>query len=630
MSELNTFTVVELKERLKSRGLPTTGTKTELIARLMEADPTNSWMAEEDERARSCDDEIETREDALRRREIEFYKREKELAERELELARREILMLREQQRRDSVNGGAEPAAVNVGGEMIPRMQPRMNLTTIGDLLSDFDGVSGDFDTWEKQVRFVKETYHLGDDYAKILIGTKLKKRAFEWFHSRPEYVSMPFEVILEKLRAMFQRRESRLTARRTFENRVWKREESFQEYLHDKIIKGNRVPVDEDELLEHIIDGIPDVALRDQARIQGFVSTDSFLKAFEKITLRDRSGAGSIRQDRRGSGSARGDRRERTEGESNGGRGDDGRGKTASGVKRCFNCGAREHISANCPTKDLGTKCFECGKYGHIAPRCPKKGEAKKTVVASVSQINCKKYMKDVSIGGRIITALVDTGSDISIMRASEYAMVGAPSLRASETEFCGVGGYRASAFGEFRTQITIDGHRHDIFIRVVPDKVLQYGLLLGADFLNTVEVNFKGGLISIIPMCEEIVDSETRPEIFAIDVLDANAIDLSGVQDAEHKRVIGDLIENYRPGKARDTDIKMTIVLKDDEPIYQRARRLSQIERDVVNAQIVEWEEQGIVRPSISDFASPVVLVKKRMDQVGFAWIIECLIKR
>lgn len=37
---------------------------------------------------------------------------------------------------------------------------------------------------------------------------------------------------------------------------------------------------------------------------------------------------------------------------------------------------------------------------------------------------------------------------------------------------------------------------------------------------------------------------------------------------------------------------------------------------ERDIVNAQIEDWEKQGIVRPSVSDFASLIVLVKKRSD--------------
>lgn len=71
----------------------------------------------------------------------------------------------------------------------------------VGDLLSDFDGVSSDFDTWERQIRFLKAAYRLEDDHAKILIGTKLKKKAFEWFHSRPEYVSMSFETSFRQVK---------------------------------------------------------------------------------------------------------------------------------------------------------------------------------------------------------------------------------------------------------------------------------------------------------------------------------------------------------------------------------------------------------------------------------------------
>lgn len=58
------------------------------------------------------------------------------------------------------------------------------------------------------------------------------------------------------------------------------------------------------------------------------------------------------------------------------------------------------------------------------------------------------------------------------------------------------------------------------------------------------------------------------------------------------------------------------MTIVLKNDEPAFQKARRLSQMERDIINSQIEDWERQSIVRSSVSEFASPVVLVKKKDD--------------
>lgn len=318
--------------------------------------------------------------------------------------------------------------------------------------------------------------------------------------------------------------------------------------------------------------------------------------RAFEKVKLRDRSMTNSSRQN--------GSRRNEKE-------------KTTMRDPCCFICGEREHIGANCPTKNLGVKCFECGGRGHFAAKCPRK-RAGGSVVASVSHVAQKKCTKGVSINGRIVTALIDTGSDISIMRASEHVAVGSPKLEVSEVQFCGVGGYSATTLGEFRAQIVVDDNTYSILIRVVPDAVLQYGLLIGTDFLDTVEKHFKRGIITINPTCKQTVDDETRPEIFTINVMrDTNAMDenISHLRD-EHRCIIGELIENYRPSKSltRELDIKMTITLRDDEPVYQKARRLSQSERDIVNAQIDEWERQGIVRPSFSDFASPVVLVKKK----------------
>lgn len=196
---------------------------------------------------------------------------------------------------------------------------------------------------------------------------------------------------------------------RRQFENRTWKKDETFQEYLHNKTIMGNKVPVEKDELLEYVIKSIRDIMMRDQARIQGFSSVESLLKVFERVTLRNRGATYSSRHN--------GDKRV-----------SDKRRKTLIDDKRCYNCGEREHVDVNCPTKTLGVKCFGCGARGHIASKCKKKinnGDAEKSVVALVSRIPRKKYLQEVTLGGRVIAVLIDTGSDISILRSSEYAMI-------------------------------------------------------------------------------------------------------------------------------------------------------------------------------------------------------------
>ena len=65
----------------------------------------------------------------------------------------------------------------------------------------------------------------------------------------------------------------------------MWKKEESFSEYLHQKIILGNRVSVN-DKIVEYIIEGIPDPVLRNLARAQKIKTKKDLLELFD-ITSR-------------------------------------------------------------------------------------------------------------------------------------------------------------------------------------------------------------------------------------------------------------------------------------------------------------------------------------------------------
>jgi len=60
------------------------------------------------------------------------------------------------------------------------------------------------------------------------------------------------------------------LTTKKIFEERIWRKDETFHEYVHEKKvmrkIMGNRVPID--EMLEYIVNGISNDTIRNQARI--------------------------------------------------------------------------------------------------------------------------------------------------------------------------------------------------------------------------------------------------------------------------------------------------------------------------------------------------------------------------
>lgn len=116
----------------------------------------------------------------------------------------------------------------------------------------------------------LKRTYQLNDEHAKVLIGMRLKGKALDWLHSKLEFIEISLEALLLELKSMFHHRPSRMMLRRKFEERQWKKGETFSEYMHEKVILGNRIPIEEDEVVEYIVDGIPDPILKNQARVSG------------------------------------------------------------------------------------------------------------------------------------------------------------------------------------------------------------------------------------------------------------------------------------------------------------------------------------------------------------------------
>ncbi|GFW32013.1 hypothetical protein TNCV_2600401 [Trichonephila clavipes] len=89
---------------------------------------------------------------------------------------------------------------------------------------------------------------------------------------------------------------------------------------------------------------------------------------------------------------------------------------------------------------------------------------------------------------------------------------------------------------------------------------------------------------------------------------------LDLRHVENHQIKKELEKLIQDYKPEKTASTDVTMRIILKDEEPVCQHPRRLAFTERQEVNKQIEEWLNEGIIRPSSSEYASPIVMVKKK----------------
>lgn len=249
----------------------------------------------------------------------------------------------------------------------------------------------------------------------------------------------------------MYDHRLRKILLRKQFKQRSWKREETFHQYIHEKVILTNQVPISEDDIIDYIIDGISLTSLRDQARIDMFTSKASLLQAFEKVTLRLQV-----------SDAKRGDQPKRNDG-------DGGTQRQCGGEKfekksaakgeterRCFNCELRNHMSVDCPMKSDGLKCFQCGERGHIAIKCEKFQKMRN--ICSDLNVDRKKYTKEVKLNGNKILALIDTGSDLYLLRSN--IKLNLPQLNSKEIRFAASG--KNSTLGEFKANVTIDGNEY------------------------------------------------------------------------------------------------------------------------------------------------------------------------
>lgn len=375
------YSLAQLKETLRQLGLSQKGNKSDLLKRLFEHDPTGSWkrtvreiasektqqadeesavhFADEgrtrDEETANAGQEVRDNAETFQEMEIEMLRRERDLMRRELELVRREANF--------EVNSRSTSFPTTTASQNIAM---RTQVKALSELLSEFTGKEDAFWNWKRQLQSIRTTYQLDDGTTRILVGLRLKQRALQWFQSRPEHLEITVDELLERMQSIFDYRPAKIDLRKQFEKRLWRYDENFSNYFYDKIILANKIPVEEEELTDYIIDGIPDEMMRNQARIQRFERKEDLLKAYEKVSLRpvykDHPMRGSNYSTAKKTDFGR--RRKLPE-------------QTVAHEmeSRCFNCNQTGHLARNCgkPKKEWGA-CYECGATSHRLRDCPQR----------------------------------------------------------------------------------------------------------------------------------------------------------------------------------------------------------------------------------------------------------------
>lgn len=232
----------------------------------------------------------------------------------------------------------------------------------------------------------------------------------------------------------------------------------------------------------------------------------------------------------------------------------------------RCFGCGSNEHLARNCTKKDNGPKCFKCNKFGHIAAKCD---EREKTTDGNVKSVNVvtRSSTDDeitVELNNVKIQAMIDTGTDYTLLRRSEYRKIGSPPLRETLNTFEGFGSARVKSDGAFRATVTIQGEDYDGNIFVIPDYAMSHLMLVGKKITRQMEVVIRGGLITITKLHtnksrddgleRKEVEAEETDDVFCelrlVNLIETRSVDV----DDRYRKEIEEIIEGHVPKRGRD----------------------------------------------------------------------------
>ncbi|XP_036343122.1 uncharacterized protein LOC118752357 [Rhagoletis pomonella] len=271
---------------------------------------------------------------------------------------------------------------------------------------------------------------------------------------------------------------------------------------------------------------------------------------------------------------------------------------------EHCFNCGSVDHKRADCKDEP---KCFRCNKSGHISKNCTSKSQTQN----SVNVVLDKSRLKSIVLNGVDVGCLVDTGAYVTLLKKGIYMKYFKNKiLNPNNKVLYGFGNASTKVIGHFIGTVEVDGLNVDQKFLVVPDSNIKYNALLGYDFIQkfTFVVNNSGH--TFMPQRDGGRDDESQLNIH-------NVCEINPVIDVPkaHEAAVVEMITSYKPvDKIFECPITMKIVSENITPFRHSPSRLPPHQQEVVRKQVEEWLQQVIVRPSSSDYASRVVLTKKK----------------
>ncbi|GFW46834.1 transposon Tf2-6 polyprotein [Trichonephila clavipes] len=272
---------------------------------------------------------------------------------------------------------------------------------------------------------------------------------------------------------------------------------------------------------------------------------------------------------------------------------------------------------------------CYICGDSSHYTRDCEKRFKPKESndhihnrINVNTLKIESEKQNSDecanlqyvnIFVENQPVTALIDSGCQIPVLNSS-LIRVQTPSEEIITLSSC---------FGEKRMvevkpiNISLDQHSPGISVRTAISPTLTEEFIIHPSVYSEIEKLGHAKSDVLLNESESSLGAHAcvhfNSNVSVSNVIENSSYDLPYVKNFNTRNDLSSLIKDYKCNKIKSTKLKMNIKLKNDIPVCQRARRLSCSEKLQVNNQIDDWLRQGIIKESVFDYCSPIVLCKK-----------------
>src|ERR1044072_4851987 len=304
--------------------------------------------------------------------------------------------------------------------------------------------------------------------------------------------------------------------------------------------------------------------------------------------------------------------------------------GKAKENEVRCFRCGETGHVIRDCKHREV--VCFNCGEGGHTSPQCkkPKKaqGAGKVFALSGAPTENEDGLVRGTSFINSIpLITIIDTGATHCFIVADCVKRLGLTlsSLDRDMVVEVPAKGTSTTSFVCANCPLLIFGR--DFMVNLICLPLVGLDVVLGMDWLkaNYVHINCYDNTVRFSSLAEEdqtMLVSTKQLKEFMKD--ETSVFLLMATLSVESQSVIAnfpvvcdfpEVFPDEIPSAPPEREVEFSVdLVPGTRPISMAPYRMSASELAELKSQLEDLLEKKFVRPSVSPWGAPVLLVKKK----------------